>query len=143
VLIGETVASFATAADAGGVALVTQIADGIPLLDVDPVRIREVLSNLIENALHHTPAGGRVDVTAAVEGGRLRVAVADTGSGIDPALLPRVFERFAKGEHSRGFGLGLAIARHLVVAHGGTLEAASTPGAGTTMTLRLRLEERL
>lgn len=144
VLIGETVAGLASNATSAGVTLETRIALGLPLLDVDPVRIREVLANLLENALRYTPRGGRVDVEAASEGAWVRVSVRDTGPGIDPELLPRVFERFAKSDTSKGFGLGLAIARHLALAHGGTLEAASVPGGGTgggtTMTLRLPLE---
>ncbi len=137
VLIGEAVASLQSAALAGGVGLKPHIEDGLPLLEVDPVRVREVLANLIENALRYTPAGGRVDVGAALEDARVRITVADTGAGIDPELLPRVFDRFAKSDTSRGFGLGLAIARHLARAHGGTLEATSALGAGTTMTLLL------
>ncbi|MFN8638095.1 MAG: ATP-binding protein [Dehalococcoidia bacterium] len=140
VLIGETVAGLASNAMSAGVTLATSIAPGLPLLDVDPVRIREVLANLLENALRYTPRGGRIDVDAVIDGPWVRVAVHDSGPGIDPDLLPRVFERFAKSDTSKGFGLGLAIARHLALAHGGTLEAASAPGEGTTMTLRLPLD---
>ncbi len=137
VLVGEVVASLGTAAAAGGVTLTSHLDEGLPLLDVDPVRIREVLSNLLENALRYTPPGGSVEVRGTLDGPVVRLTVTDTGSGIDPELLPRVFERFAKSDTSRGFGLGLAIARHLALAHGGTLEAASELGRGTTMTLRL------
>lgn len=139
VLIGEAVASLASAARAGGVEVATQIDAGVPLLEVDPLRVREVLTNLLDNALRYTPAGGRVDVRSALDGAQVRVTVRDTGAGIDPELLPRIFERFVKNDTSRGFGLGLAIARHLAIAHGGSLEASSERGAGTTMTLRLPL----
>jgi two-component system sensor histidine kinase BaeS len=76
-----------------------------------------------------------IDVAASDAGFRIRVS--DTGRGIDPDVLPDVFERFVKGADSRGSGLGLAIARSLVEAHGGTIRAESTPGAGTTMTIEL------
>ena len=94
--------------------------------------------------MRHTPAGGRVTVAGSVEAGRwLRLEVRDTGSGIDPALLPHVFDRFAKGDDSAGSGLGLAIARGLVVAHGGEIDAASPtgepPGGGTSILVRLPL----
>jgi signal transduction histidine kinase len=157
VLIGETVASFETTAREAGVELVVDAPPDLPLLDVDPVRIREVLGNLLANAIRHTPAGGRVMVVGAVASdvdaaapelsGDARVAsrtqvvirVADTGSGIDPELLPHVFERFARGRDSRGSGLGLAIARDLVGAHGGTISVESEPSRGTTFTVRLPL----
>ena len=120
------------------------VPDDLPLLDVDPVRIREVVGNLVANALRHTPSGGRVVVTAALAGassGRaVEVTVRDTGPGIEPALLPHVFDRFAKSPESRGSGLGLAIARGLVEAHGGTIEVESRPGQGATFRFSLPLE---
>ena len=96
------------------------------------MRIREVLSNLVANALRHTPSGGRVTVAGAVEDGELGPCstVRDTGPGIDPALLPHVFDRFVKGDESRGSGLGLAIARQLVVAHGGEIAVDVAAGRG-------------
>jgi signal transduction histidine kinase len=81
-----------------------------------------------------------VTVASAVEDGRwVRVEVRDTGPGIDPALLPHVFDRFVTGDESRGSGLGLAIARQLVVAHGGEIAADSPPAGGTTIRVRLPL----
>lgn len=139
-LVGETVVSFTAGAEAAPVRLGSHVEDSLPLLDIDPVRIHEVLTNLVENALRYTTAGWSVEVHATHDGAFVRLTVTDTGPGIDPALLPRVFERFAKGDDSRGFGLGLAIARHLVIAHGGTLDATSAPREGTTMTLRLPLD---
>jgi two-component system sensor histidine kinase BaeS len=133
----DAVASFRAAADAAGVALRTAIADDIPLLDVDPIRIREVISNLVANAMRHTPAGGSIDVAARLEGASVVVTVADTGSGISPDLLAHVFDRFAKDPASGGSGLGLAIARGLVDAHGGTIEAESSPGRGSTFRFTL------
>lgn len=135
----DAVAGFRPAAGAAGVELAVEVGDDVPLLDVDPVRIREVVSNLVANALRHTPAGGSVSVDARVdEGGRaVIVMVRDTGSGIEPDLLPHVFDRFAKSAESRGSGLGLAIARGLVEAHGGSIDVESTVGRGSTFLFRL------
>jgi two-component system sensor histidine kinase BaeS len=117
----------------------------VPLLNVDPVRIREVLGNLVANALRHTPSGGRVDVTAqpaaddraVAAPAAVEIVVRDTGSGIDPDLLPHVFDRFARGAGSSGTGLGLSIARGLIELHGGTIAAATPPGGGTEIRIRL------
>ena len=140
ILVGEVVRSFEPAAAAAGVELLAAIDGDLPIIEVDPVRIREVLANLVANALRHTPAGGRVTVGGGVEDGRwVRIEVRDTGEGIEPALLPHIFDRFVKGNDSRGSGLGLAIARQLVVAHGGEIAAESTSGSGTTIRFRLPL----
>jgi signal transduction histidine kinase len=141
-LIAEATNSFRSQAAGAGVALELDAPDDLPLADVDPVRIREVVSNLVSNALRHTPAGGTVRLTARVDDGgrRLSVDVADTGTGIDPELLAHVFDRFAKGSGSRGSGLGLAIAKDLIEAHGGSISAESAPGAGTTIRFSLPLE---
>jgi signal transduction histidine kinase len=135
-LITDSVASFRTHADGAGIALVSE-ADTLPRANVDPVRLREVLSNLLANALRYTPRGGRVRVSAASSDGRLIVAVHDTGPGIAADALPRVFDRFYKSDESRGAGLGLAIAKSLVVAHGGEISATSGPGQGTEMRFTL------
>jgi len=135
----DAVGGFRSAAQAAGVALDTEIAEDIPLLEVDPVRVREVISNLVANALRHTPSGGSIAVDARVdEAGRaVVVTVRDTGTGIDPELLPHVFDRFAKAPGSRGSGLGLAIARGLVEAHGGSIEVESAPDRGSTFRFRI------
>ena len=140
ILISDVATSFAAAALEGGVTITTSIGDDLPLLDVDPVRVREVLGNLVANALRHTPRGGRIELGARVARPPRRsveVEVRDTGSGIDPELLPHVFERFARGAGSTGSGLGLAIARSLVELHGGTIDAAGAPGGGTRMVIDL------
>jgi two-component system sensor histidine kinase BaeS len=139
ILAAEAVAGFQPVADAARVRLEANVNDDVSLLDIDPVRIREVLTNLIANALRHTPAGGLITVAASVTPGAdaVEVVVRDTGSGIDPALLPHVFDRFAKSADSRGSGLGLAIARGLVEAHGGSIDAESPVGGGTTFRFRL------
>jgi signal transduction histidine kinase len=137
VLIGETVASFRPQAETAGVELNVVVAAEMPLLDLDPVRMREVLTNLIANALRYTPAGGRVCVTGQVNQAEQRViiSVSDTGRGIAPEILPHIFDRFYKAGDSHGTGLGLAIARNLVIAHGGEIWAQSHrgPTSGTTI----------
>jgi signal transduction histidine kinase len=138
VLCAEALAAFRAQAAAAGVALDLEVADDLPLLNVDPVRLREVLANLIANALRYTPAGGRVRLGGqAADAGGVTLLVSDTGTGIPPESLPHIFDRFYKSPDSRGSGLGLAIAKNLVAAHGGTLAAKSEPGAGTTMTIQL------
>jgi signal transduction histidine kinase len=142
VLVTEVAASFRAAAEAVGVTLEAGVEDDLPLLDVDPVRTREILSNLVANALRYTPRGGSVTLRAAVEPGRdrVRLSVQDTGSGIAPDVLPHVFDRFWKSAESRGSGLGLAIAKNLVEAHGGEIHAESEPARGTTIWLLLPIE---
>jgi two-component system OmpR family sensor kinase/two-component system sensor histidine kinase BaeS len=139
-LVGETVELFRAQADRAGVALSAEIpAIDLPAVELDGTRIREVLANLIANALRYTPRGGHVRVTcSAVDGDTaIRVVVADTGSGIAAADLPRVFDRFYKSPDSRGAGLGLAIARSLVRVHGGEMTATSELGQGTTISFTL------
>ncbi len=139
VLAAEVAGAFGPQSREVGVAI-DVYADDLPLVDVDPVRLREVLGNLVANALRHSKTGGRVTIRARAEPRAIVLEVVDTGTGIDPALLPHVFERFAKGAESRGSGLGLAIARGLVEAHRGTISAESTVGSGTTMRIRLPTE---
>ncbi len=142
VLATDVLAGFRATADRQGVVLETAIADELPLIAVDPIRLREVIENLLSNALRYTPRGGtiRLSVAQEAEGADLRLVVADTGSGIPAELVPRLFDRFARGDDSSGSGLGLAIARALVVAHGGTIEAASAQGVGTTVTVCLPVD---
>jgi signal transduction histidine kinase len=105
------------------------------LIDVDPVRIREVLTNLVSNALRHTLTGGRVTIAISET---MEIRVEDTGPGIPTEELERMFDRFYKGAESRGSGLGLTIARNLVEAHGGEIHATSELGKGTTVSFTLR-----
>lgn len=137
VLVGDVVRSFTPAAERAGVRLVDEVAGDLPILDLDPVRIREVLSNLVANALRHTPAGGSVTLGGSASADEVVLTVSDTGPGIDPDLRPYVFDRFVKGDGSRGSGLGLAIARGLVEAHGGTITVDSPDGGGTTFRVTL------
>jgi len=138
-LVVDVVRSFEAAAAAAGVELTAAIEGDLPLIDIDPVRIREVLANLVANALRHTPAAGRITVAGSTETGWIRLEVRDTGRGVEPELLPHIFDRFVTGDDSRGSGLGLAIARQLVVAHGGEITAESVHGSGTTIRVRLPL----
>jgi signal transduction histidine kinase len=132
-LVADAVAAFRIRADAAKVALITRVAPVLPRVDVDPVRIGEVFANLLLNAIRHTPPGGSVEVAAERADGRVAFLVRDTGRGIDPQVLPHVFDRFVKAAGSGGAGLGLAIARSLIEAHGGRITADSSPEEGTTM----------
>jgi two-component system OmpR family sensor kinase/two-component system sensor histidine kinase BaeS len=140
-LIGEAVSSFAAQARSREIQLTDDVPE-LPELLVDPVRLREVLNNLIQNALRYTPAGGTIAIAAHPNPDRSRIAltVTDNGAGIDPADLPRVFDRFTKSADSGGSGLGLAIAKRLVEAHGGTIGVTSTPNVETTFRIHLPLE---
>jgi signal transduction histidine kinase len=142
VLVNDAVTSFSTEAAGRNVTLDVQAASELPPMEVDPLRIREVLTNLISNALRHTPEGGRVTVAAATNLDAMVLSVSDTGSGIAAAELPKIFERFYKGRASRGSGLGLTIARNLVEAHGGEIHADSVEGKGTVISVRLPLHPR-
>ncbi len=143
--LGDVAASmvntFAQRADASGVELDLEAPDDVEV-DADRGRLTQVVVNLLDNALRHTPAGGSVLVTVLAEGGDAVLAVRDTGIGIPFADLPRIFERFYVVDRSRsrehtGTGLGLAIAKHVVEAHGGSLVAESVYGSGATFTMRI------
>lgn len=140
-LIGETVASFQTQADLAKVALNADIAANLPMLNLDPARIRQVLENLIANAIRYTPSGGRISVQCAMSSEQSAVVtVSDTGRGIAPDELPHIFDRFYKSRDSRGTGLGLAIAKNLIVAHSGEISALGELGKGTTIQFSLPME---
>lgn len=142
-LAAEVVAPRAPLAEREGVALgVVLTEDGPAVVDADPARIEQILLILLDNALRHTPAGGRVDVVVGADGAAAQVAVRDTGEGIPDADRPFVFDRFYRGDASRegrSAGLGLAIARGLAHAHGGAIDLESRVGEGSTFTLRLPL----
>jgi two-component system OmpR family sensor kinase/two-component system sensor histidine kinase BaeS len=137
VLIHDAVAAFASDETAKDIVIRVEDRDELPLVDVDPVRIREVLMNLLSNALRHSTSGGSIAVRTEVRNDAIVVSVADTGAGIPPDDLPRIFDRFYKGPRSHGSGLGLTIARNLVVSHGGDISAESRVGEGTTVTFTL------
>jgi signal transduction histidine kinase len=117
-----------------------QAVDGT--LQADPDRLTQVLRNLVRNAVAHTDPGDRISVIARAHDDRLEISVRDTGAGIPPEELERIFERFHRVDGSRsrdsgGSGLGLAIARAIVEAHGGRIRAESTPGRGATVRISL------
>ncbi len=128
-----------------GRAVTVDVAEELPPVPLDYVEIDQVLSNLIENAVRHTPAGTSITVRARVAGSALVVEVADTGPGIDPRALPHLFEAFFRGSARRGgpagTGLGLAVARGLVEAHGGTITAANSPTGGAVFRFTLPLSD--
>ena len=131
-------------AAAASLILAANLADGLPAVSADSVRIQQVLSNLVGNAIKFTPAGGRIEVRAEPYGeGAVRIAVADTGPGIAPDQLPQVFGRFWQGGHRDGLGvgLGLAICKGIIEAHGGEIWVESTLGEGTTFAFWLPLAE--
>lgn len=131
---------FAMRAADTGVTLSVEAPQSVPLVLADFDRIEQVLGNLVDNAFRHTPAGGRIEAGARPAGGRVEMFVADNGSGISPDDLPHVFDRFyrANGEASgTGAGLGLAIAREIVCAHGGDMRVEPRPGDGTVFTFWL------
>jgi signal transduction histidine kinase len=146
-LISDTISSFQPQADQRGVRLVGEVARDVDPVLANPSRLQRVLHNLVSNALRHTPADGTVALRATPEGEEVRVEVADTGEGITAEDLPRVFERSFRGEQSRtrpkkdgapGAGLGLAIARGLIEAHGGTMDVESDFGRGSSFRFTLK-----
>jgi signal transduction histidine kinase len=139
-LVRETVASFASQAEPMGVSLEADASSHLLPVDADPVRAREILSNLIANALRYTPRDGRITVVARPEDPGVAIEVRDTGAGIAPEQIDRIFDRFYKSAESRGAGLGLAIAKQLVEAHGGRISATSVVGEGTTIRFTLPAE---
>jgi two-component system, OmpR family, sensor histidine kinase BaeS len=136
-VIGDVVASFSTALEARNVTSQVEVEPGMGELEVDPYRLRQVLSNLVSNALNQMQDGGTLQVSAHLDQVVARIEVADTGPGIPPDRLEKVFERFVKSGDSTGSGLGLSIARDLVEAHGGTIAAANRPEGGAVFTILL------
>jgi signal transduction histidine kinase len=141
-LVAEVLSEIEVARPERGVRLADAVPKDIPPVFADRERVHQVLFNLLDNAVRFTPEGGRVTVSASRHNGSVDVAVADTGPGIAPEDLPRVFERFYRVDESRsrddgGTGIGLAIARSVVEAHGGTIWAESEPGRGSTFTFEL------
>jgi two-component system phosphate regulon sensor histidine kinase PhoR len=135
----EAIAAHRDEATQRGVALTLDVSPEASTVRADPVALRQVLGNLVDNAVRYTPGGGTVTVFSRREAGLVALGVRDTGTGIAAEHLPRVFERFYRADPARsraagGTGLGLAIVKHLVEAHGGHVNADSRFGAGTTVT---------
>jgi signal transduction histidine kinase len=141
-LITDAVAVVLPHAAEKGVELRSRIAASLGPVDVDRHRIMQVVHNLLDNAIRHTPAGGTVTIGTDSHEGGVRLWVADTGPGIPPEEVDRVFDRFYRLDTSRarssgGSGLGLAIVKSLAEAHGGRVWVASEPGRGSTFTVML------
>ena len=137
-IAAEALDSLAYRFESSGIELKRQL-DGV-IVPADPRWLHQVVTNLLTNALKFTPAGGQVTVRTAAAGDDAVLTVADTGIGIPAGELPRIFDRFWRGQATTqvsGSGIGLTVAAELARAHGGELTAASTEGEGTTMTLRL------
>lgn len=133
-------------AAAKGIALQVDLSEGLPLVNIDPQRIGQVLGNLLSNALAHTPSSGEVVVGARAKESEVEISVSDTGEGIPAEDLPYIFERFYRVDKSRsratgGTGLGLSIAKQLVEAHGGRISVKSEVGKGTKLTFTLPVAE--
>ena len=135
-LVGGCASSFTPVASKKGVKLRVEAASHAEL-DVDPIRIRQVIDNLLTNAIRYTPAGGEIVVGTVAASDMVEISVSDTGQGMAPTEVAKMFDRFVKSADSGGSGLGLAIARGLVQAHGGTIAATSNQGRGTTVTITL------
>jgi signal transduction histidine kinase len=151
-LTRDTVAVYRSQADLAGVQIELTHPEKEVLMDVDPERIRQVLSNLIANALRYTPKDGFVRVNLTLQAlqsanqpqdagispeGKIAILVSDDGPGISSADLPHIFDRFYKSNDSHGMGLGLSIAKYIVEAHGGEIDASSEVGKGTTISFTL------
>ncbi len=141
----QAVGFFEPQAEEKRVSMELSVSPGLPTIHGDPQRLRQVIHNLLSNALRYTPEGGRVSINVRLLGGRplqVAVSVSDTGPGIPPEDLPHIFDRFFRGDPSRarksgGTGLGLVISKELVEAHGGRIWVESTPGKGTTVTFAI------
>jgi two-component system, OmpR family, sensor histidine kinase BaeS len=141
-LLDRLVDTYQHQAEQKKIALQAEAPADVPMIDVDEERMAQVLGNLVANALRYTPEGGQIILSAACQGRTVQLSVQDNGSGIEPEALPHIFDRFYRGEEARPqiegeSGLGLAIAKSIVEAHGGTLSAASEPGHGATFTILL------
>jgi len=141
-ILERTAAAHLPQAQQSGIALDVDVAADLPAIHADPERLAQVLGNLVGNALRYTPEGGRITLTARQRASVVQLTVQDTGTGIDPADLPHIFDRFYRGDEARETnegesGLGLAIAKSLVEAHGGSISVSSTPGAGSTFIIIL------
>ncbi|MCB0194507.1 MAG: HAMP domain-containing protein [Anaerolineae bacterium] len=141
-LLAETAAAFQHQAEQKQVRLWADQGDALPPIAIDPERMSRVLGNLVSNALRYTSAGGTIKLAAEAHNGLIILNVQDSGTGIAPDQLPHIFDRFYRADEARQqdsgeSGLGLAIAKSIVEAHGGTITATSTVGEGTTFSIRL------
>jgi len=141
-LIEDVVRTMRGQTEAAGQRLTEQVEPGLPVINVEPDRIRQILVNLLTNAHEYTPEGASIGVAARAIGAEVEISVSDNGPGIPPDQLERIFERFTRGDAGLtqrvgGTGLGLAISKSLVELHGGSISAESTVGQGSTFHVRL------
>jgi signal transduction histidine kinase len=141
-LISDTLESMQVQAEAKAIRLTGAIQSNVPCLLIESSKIQRVLYNLVQNAIRHTPADGTIEISAQTLGNEVQINVTDTGEGIDEADIPRIFEEFYRGEKSRsrstgGAGLGLAIAKGFIEAHGGRIWVESQRGVGTNFSFAL------
>jgi signal transduction histidine kinase len=144
-LVAETVRTMRAQTEAAEQILVEDVAEGLPPLRVDPDRIRQILLNLLTNAHEYCPERASIRVSAQQIGAEVEISVKDDGPGIPASQLEHIFERFTRGnagltQRVGGTGLGLAISKSLVELHGGTIEAESVPGEGSTFRITLPTE---
>jgi signal transduction histidine kinase len=120
------------------------VSPDLPLVRIDPDRMAQAIGNIVSNAIKFTPAGGKVSIDVRSESGQLCIQVADTGPGIPLNEQEKIFQPFIRGSQGRriveGMGLGLSIAREIVVAHGGDIKLESTPGAGSRFVLQIPVD---
>jgi signal transduction histidine kinase len=141
-LVEDAVRTMRSQTESAGQALRQEVEPGLPRVEVDKDRIRQVLVNLLTNAHEYSPKGASIEVTAAHRNGEVELAVSDNGPGMAEDQVEHIFERFTRGDagltqHVGGTGLGLAISKSLVELHRGSIEAESTPGQGSTFRVRL------
>jgi signal transduction histidine kinase len=143
-LLGDVVETAGMLGEGSGVSVTNTMPERPVRMAVDPHRIREMLLNLVTNAIKYTPKGGTIDLSLADQDGAVSITVRDTGIGIAPGDLPHIFERFWRADPARsrtgarpGTGLGLAITKWIAEAHGGSITVQSRPGRGTIFTVRL------
>jgi two-component system sensor histidine kinase BaeS len=141
-LLEISVAAHRPAAEAAGITLTTERSRDLPPIHADPDRLRQVLSNLISNAVRATPPDGRITLHASATASHVTITLSDTGTGIDPTALPHIFDRFwradpARGRRTGGSGLGLAIARQIISDHRSAIHVDSELGTGTTFTITM------
>jgi signal transduction histidine kinase len=138
-IVSDVVELYENIAEDKHIEVATEVESGLSV-PADARRLRQVLANLLDNAIKYTPAGGRVSITARRDDAVVRLDIADTGVGIPAHDLPHIWDRLYRGDQSRaerGLGLGLSLVRAIVSAHRGTVDVAAEPGRGTTFTVRL------
>jgi signal transduction histidine kinase len=145
-LVKQAVSPWQPQLMAGEISLSVNLPDSLPLVNIDWQRVNQVLHNILENAVAHTPRGGAIDVAVSEKGKWVEVSVSDTGEGIPAEDLPHIFERFYRVDKSRaratgGSGLGLTIAKRLVEAHGGAITVQSKVGEGSRFSFTLPIAE--